>query len=105
MNQQDHLKKKAVKNISECFNEAYKVKRNQVNKLIKMAKTQYCKQSIDLNKNNPKEMWRNINQVISGKGRCSKTTIITTVKDDHDQTIHNEKLIANICIVHPLKNI
>ena len=40
-------------------------------------------------------MWRNINQVISGKGRCSKTTIITTVKDDHDQTIHDEKLIAN----------
>ena len=32
MNQRDHLKKKAVKNRSECFNEAYKVKRNQVNK-------------------------------------------------------------------------
>ena len=76
MNQPDYLKKNAVKNRSESSNKAYKEKRNQVNKLIRIAKADYCKHSIDLNKNNPKEMWKNINQVLTGKGRCSKTTII-----------------------------
>lgn len=95
MNQRDYLKKKAVKNRSESLHQAYKTKRNQVNKLIKSAKSLYCKDNIDLNKDNPKEMWKNINQVISGKGRCSKTTTITTIKDDQGNIIHNEKLIAN----------
>ena len=42
-----------------------------------------------------KEMWKNINQIIGGKGRCSKTTTITTLKDDQGNIIHDEKLIAN----------
>ena len=33
-------------------------------------------------------MWKQIYQVISDKGRCSKTTTITTIKNDH-------KLIAD----------
>jgi hypothetical protein len=40
-------------------------------------------------------MWKNINQVINGKGRCSKTTTITTIKDDLDDIIQDEKLIAD----------
>jgi hypothetical protein len=67
MNTRDYLKKKAVKNNSKSLHQAYKVKRNEVNKLIKCAKAQYCKDNIQLNKDNPKEMWKNINQVINGK--------------------------------------
>jgi hypothetical protein len=40
-------------------------------------------------------MWKNINQVISGKGCYSKTTTINTIKDDLGNTIHDEKLIAD----------
>ena len=36
------------------------------------AKFQYCKDNIELNKHNPKEMWKNINRVMSGRGRHSK---------------------------------
>ncbi|CAB4034782.1 Hypothetical predicted protein [Paramuricea clavata] len=95
MNTRDYLKKKAVKNNSKSLHQAYKVKRNEVNKLIKSAKVQYCKDNIQLNKDNPKEMWKNIDQVINGKGRCSKTTTITTIKDDLGDIIQDEKLIAD----------
>ena len=40
-------------------------------------------------------MWKNINQVISGKNRYFKTTTITAIKDDLGNTIHDEKLIAD----------
>ena len=38
MNQRQHLKKKAVKNKSKILFEAYKAKRNHINKIIKSAK-------------------------------------------------------------------
>ena len=52
---------------------------------------------IDHNKNNPKgkEMWKQINQVISGKDRCSKTTTITTIKNDQGNFIQDDKLIID----------
>ncbi len=40
-------------------------------------------------------MWKNTNLVINGKGRCSKTTTITTIKDDLGDIIQDEKLIAD----------
>jgi hypothetical protein len=95
MNQRDYLKKKAVKSKSKSLSEAYKAKRNRVNKIIKSAKSSYCKKEIDHNKSNPKEMWKQINQVICGKGRCSKTTTITTVKNDQGNLIQEEKSIAD----------
>ena len=76
MNKRDHLKKRAVKSNSKRLHRDYQLKRNEVNKLIKSAKLRYSKDHIELNKHNPKEMWKNINQVIGGKGRCSKTTTI-----------------------------
>ena len=78
MNQRDYLKKKAVKSKSKSLFKAYKAKRNSINKLIKSAKSNYCKREIDHNKNNPKEMWKQINQVISGKGRCSISDLISS---------------------------
>ena len=95
MNKRDHLKKRAVKSNSKRLHRDYQLKRNEVNKLIKSAKRRYCKDHIELNKHNPEEMWKNINQVISGKGRYSKTTTISAIKDDLDNTIHDEKLIAD----------
>ena len=95
MNKRDHLKKRAVKSNSKRLHRDYQLKRNEVNKLIKSAKLRYCKDHVELNKQNPKEMWKNINQVISGKGRYSKTTTISAIKDDLDNTIHDEKLIAD----------
>ena len=55
MNQRDYLKKKAVKRKSKIPSEAYKATRNRVNKIIKSAKSSYCKKEIDHNKSNPKE--------------------------------------------------
>ena len=95
MNQRDYLKKKEVKSKSKSLFKAYKAQRNRINKLIKSAKSNYCKREIDHNKNNPKEMWKQINQVISGKGRCSKTTTITTIKNDQGNFIQDDKLIAD----------
>ena len=95
MNKRDHLKKRTVKSNSKRLHRDYQLKRNEVNKLIKSAKLRYCKDHVELNKQNPKEMWKNINQVISGKGRYSKTTTISAIKDDLDNTIHDEKLIAD----------
>ena len=95
MSKRDYLKKRAVKSNSKSLHRVYKAKRNEVNKLIRSAKFRYCKDNIDLNKQNPKEMWENINQVIRGKGRYSKTTTIYAIKDDLGNTIHDEKLIAD----------
>ena len=61
MNERDYLKRRAVKSNFQNLHRAYKNKRNEGNKLIKSAKFQYCKDNIELNKPNPKEMWKNIN--------------------------------------------
>jgi hypothetical protein len=62
MNTRDYLKKRAVKSNSKSLHRVYKAKRNEVNKLIRSAKFRYCKDNIDLNKHNPKQMWKNINR-------------------------------------------
>ena len=58
MNKRDYLKKRAVKTNSENVYRAYQAKRNEVDKLIKITKSRYCKENIEMNKNNPKEMWK-----------------------------------------------
>jgi hypothetical protein len=62
MNKRDYLKKRAVKSNSKSLHRVYKARRNEVNKLIRSAKFRYCKDNIDLNKHNPKQMWKNINR-------------------------------------------
>jgi predicted Holliday junction resolvase-like endonuclease len=90
MNCRDTLKKKAVKTKSSCFHEAYKTARNDVNRLIKNTKASYFQGVISNSKNNSKEMWRNINQLI---GKTSKTTNVTSVKSN-DQILTNKDDIA-----------
>ena len=60
MNHRDYLKKKAVASKSESTHKIYKVQRNRVNRLIRNSKRKFCINSIDLNKGNPNEMWKNI---------------------------------------------
>ena len=77
MNYRDHMKKRAVKTKSNYYSYVYKRARNQVNKLIKDTKAKYFQSVINSSKNNPKEMWRNINQII---GKHSKTTNVTSIQ-------------------------
>ena len=72
------------------------MQRNRVNSLIKNAKRKFCLESIDLNKENPKEVWKNINLIIGRGGRCSKTTIISSIKQNNNANnkVTNEKAIA-----------
>ncbi len=77
MNYRDTLKKKAVKTKSSLFHEAYEKARNDVNRLIKNTKATYFQEVIGNSKNNSKEMWKNINQLI---GKTSKTTNVAAIK-------------------------
>ena len=90
MNKRDYMKKRAVKSNSKRLHRDCQLKRNEVSKLVKSVKRRYCKDHIELNKHNPKEMRKSINQVIRGKGRYSKTTTISAIKDDLDDIIHDE---------------
>ena len=82
----------AVKHNSRYFNEAYKRKRNKVNKNVKESKSAYYKNSISCNKNNPKEMWKYINQLI---GKKSKTTGITNIVYS-GSSVEDEQEIVNL---------
>ena len=72
------------------------MQRNRVNSLIKNAKRKFCLESIDLNKGNPKEMWKNINLIMGRSGRCSKSTLISSIKQNNNANnkVTNEKDIA-----------
>jgi basic membrane lipoprotein Med (substrate-binding protein (PBP1-ABC) superfamily) len=80
------LKKKSVKTKSSRLHEAYKTARNDVNRLIKNTKASYFQEVISNSKNNSKEKWRNINQLI---GKSSITTNVTSVKSN-DQMFTNK---------------
>ena len=82
----------AVKHNSQYFNEAHKRQRNKVNKNVKESKSAYYKNSISCNKNNPKEMWKYINQLI---GKKSKTTSITNIVNS-GSSVENKQEIVNL---------
>ena len=72
------------------LHEAYNGTRNNVNKLISDTEAKYFQDVISKSKNNPKEIWRNINQLI---GKTFKTTNITSDKTN-DITLTNKVDIA-----------
>ena len=96
MNHRDNLKKRAVASKSESLHNAYRMQRNRANRVIKNAKRKFYLESIDLNRGNPKEMWKNINLIIGRSGQCSKTTIISSIKQNNNANnkVTNEKDIA-----------
>jgi hypothetical protein len=83
INRGDFLKKKAIQSNSSAYHNAYKSLRNKINKQIIDAKRLYYTDCIDRNKNNTKQMWKNINHLINKK---SKSTNISSLQID-DQVI------------------
>ena len=71
------------------MHEAYKIARNNVNKLISNTKAKYFQDVTSKSKSNLKEMWRNINQFMQLIGKTSKTTKKTFVKTN-DITLTNK---------------
>ena len=86
------LRKMAVKHNSQYFNEACKRQRNKVNKNVKESKSGYSKNSISCNKNNPKEMWKYINQLIGKKSKTTSTTKIVY----SGSSVENKQDIVNL---------
>jgi hypothetical protein len=63
----DFLKKKAVNLNSPVYHEAYKKCRNEVNRRIKVAKTNY-KTSLE-NSTSSKDSWKIINELLNKKSK------------------------------------
>ncbi len=86
----DYLKKKAVSLNSPAYHEAYKKCRNEVNRRIKVAKTNYYKTSLG-NSTNSRDSWNIINGLLNKK---SKTTFINELIMNQNK-ITGDKNIAN----------
>ena len=95
MHRRDYLKRGEVETNSSRYHGANKIKRHYVNKLVRDTKAKHCEINIDKNKHNPKEMWKKINQVLSGKSRCSKTTNISKLKTKNNGILSDELDMAN----------
>jgi hypothetical protein len=65
MNRRDYLKKKAVKNNSLWYHNAYKALRNKINKDVICAKRKHYVKSIEENMGNPKLMWKHLNCLLN----------------------------------------
>ena len=87
MNYRDHMKKRAVKTKSNYYSYVYKRARNKVNKLIKDTEAKYFQSAINSSKNNPKEIWRNINQII---GKHSTTNVSSIQVNDSIKTSNRD---------------
>jgi hypothetical protein len=92
INRRDFLKKKAIQSNSSAYHNAYKSLRNKINKQIIDAKRLYYTDCIDRNKNNTKQMWKNINHLINKK---SKSTNISSLQID-DQVVIECSSMSNL---------
>ena len=88
VNHRDYLNKKAIQTNSPAYHCAFKRAKNNVNKIIKTAKSNYHQR----NENNPKVMWKEINQHI---GKKSKTTCISLLKLDDNTVVTDDENIAH----------
>ncbi|CAB4008485.1 Hypothetical predicted protein [Paramuricea clavata] len=95
MNRRDYLKKKAIKTNSTACHNAYKSLRNEINKKImyaKHAKRDYYTNCVDRNRNNTKQMWKHINQIVN---KNSRSTNISVLQID-EQVITENETIADL---------
>ena len=53
-------------------------------------------ETIGGNRNNPKEMWKNINLILGRRGRCFKTTSISSIKVNNSIYIEVRKKLLTI---------
>ena len=86
----DYLKKKAVSLNSPAYHNANKKCRNEVNRRIKDAKTNYYKTSLE-NSTNSKDSWKIINELLNKK---SKTTSKYELIINHNK-ITGQENVAN----------
>ena len=80
MKHRDYLKRRAVASKCDTQFTAFKRQRTRVNNLIRSAKRNFCMETVNGNSNNPTEMWKNVNLILGRRGRCSKTTSISSIK-------------------------
>ena len=67
MYRRDFLHKKAVSSKDQTLWKEYQRARNNVNAAITLAKKRYYDDAIDHNKNDPRMMWKKINELIRDK--------------------------------------
>ena len=96
MKHRDYLKRRAVASKCETQVTTFKRQRTRVNNLIRSAKRNFCMETIDGNRNNPKEMWKNINIILGRRGRCSKTTSISSIKVNNNIYKSEEEIAENL---------
>ena len=92
INRRDFLKKKAIQSNSSAYHNSYKSLQNKINKQIIDAKRLYYTDCSDRNKNNTKQMWKNINHLINKK---SKSTNILSLQID-DQVVIESSSMSNL---------
>ena len=92
MNYRDFLKKKAIKTNSATFHNAYRSLRNNINKQIIHAKRNYYTNCIERNKNNSKQMWKNINHLINKRPKSSNIPAL----EINEQVFVEDSNIANL---------
>ena len=72
MYQRDYCKEKAVRCNDDQEWQNYKELRNKITKLMKKGKKKYTTEKIDENKNNPKKLWKVLNE-LTGRNFISKS--------------------------------
>ena len=92
MNRRDYIKKKVIKTNSTACHNAYKSLRNEINKKIMYAKRDYYTNCVDINRNNTKQMWKHINQLVN---KNSRSTNISVLQID-EQVITENETIADL---------
>ncbi|XP_048580104.1 uncharacterized protein LOC116603374 isoform X1 [Nematostella vectensis] len=90
INNRDKLKRKAM--VSKLRNDwdDFKASRNKVNIALRQAKSNYYRNKIANQKNNPKEAWKTINSLL---GRTKENTTVNELKFD-DQSLFSQEHIA-----------
>ena len=78
MYHRDYLKKRSIRSGFSFYHKASKKAKTRVNKIIEQTKREFYLQNITQHESNPKELWKNVNQL---RGKSTKTTVISSLKD------------------------
>ena len=89
--ERDKLKCKAVVTNSQAAWDEYKSTRNKINIALRQAKADYFRAKISNQKNNPKEAWKTINNLL---GRSPNNTVVNKLKFNNVKITSPEE-IAN----------
>ena len=90
INQKDFLFNKAKKFPTEENWKAFRLKKNEVKKLLSSAKEEYVKERLDEHEANPRKFWRTIND-ISGIGKNKNSKKCTKIIDENKNTYEKQE--------------